>query len=105
MTYARFTTWRLRPGTRDKALDVINGFNDQAKRTEGFQGNLAFFPLEDPNTFYIVSLWDSEESLNASEGGIYQEVIDAVGDMAVEAPKIRKMETRQMSAQVVSIPS
>jgi heme-degrading monooxygenase HmoA len=75
MAFARFVTWNLRPGTRDEALEILDGFSDEAKKTKGFKGIFAFRALDNPNTAYVLSLWDSEESLEAATNGLVPRVV------------------------------
>lgn len=105
MAFARFVTWNLRPGTRDQALEILDGFSEEAKKTEGFKGIFAFRALDDPNTAYVLSLWDSEESLDAAANGLVPRVVKAVGDRLVEPPVVKNMETRELAAQMISIPA
>jgi heme-degrading monooxygenase HmoA len=105
MAFARFVTWNLRPGTRDEALEILDGFSDKAKGTKGFKGIFAFRDLDNPNTAYILSLWDSEETLNAVASGLVPRVVKAVGDRLLEPPIVKSMEARELAAQTISIPA
>lgn len=105
MVYANFVTWKFKPGMRDKGLDYIDSRSGEGMKTKGFKGVFAFKSTDDANTAYILSLWDSEESLDAAREGLIKSIQSGIMDMAVEPPKMVKLEAREMAAQKIAIPA
>ena len=105
MVYANLVTWKFKSGMREKALETIDKHGDEGMKTEGFKGMLAFDSVDDPNTAYILSLWDSEESLDEAREGLIKSIQGEIRDMAAEPPAMKILKAREMAAQMVSIPA
>ncbi len=105
MVYANLVTWKLKPEMEEKWLESIDRMTEEGKNTKGFKGIFAFDSVNEPNTTYILSLWDSEESLDAAMEGIIKDIWDKLGDMATEPPSPKKLKVRELAAQMVSIPA
>ncbi len=103
--YANLVTWKLKSDMEEEWLKRIDETTDKAKNTQGFKGIFAFESVNEPNTVYILSLWDSEESLDAAMQGIVKDIWDKLGDMATERPSAKKLRGRELAAQMVSIPA
>lgn len=90
---------------REKAFDMIDQQSEEGKKTAGFKGILVFRSMDDPNTGYVLSLWESEESLDAALGGIIKQIQNSMKDMVTEPPNMKRLEAREMAAQMLSIPA
>jgi quinol monooxygenase YgiN len=101
MSYARVVTAKFKPGKREEALRIIDG--GPKEREEGFSGILALIHEDDPDSATIISLWDSEDTLNASEQGIFRNLMKATEEMRVGPPEVKNAQIREMRAQLIPI--
>jgi heme-degrading monooxygenase HmoA len=88
MSVARIVWWSFKPGTRDEAVSKIDGFMDEIKTNEGYQGFLMLLSAENPDRATVVSIWDSEKSMSAAEKNQYPKVVDAVTDYMSKPPQV-----------------
>ncbi len=73
------STWCFKKGKREEAfseLDLI--LNGLAEHTGGFRGYLSLLSLIDPNAATVLTFWQDEESLKASEMGVYAQAVRKV---------------------------
>ena len=81
------STWRFKKGKREEAfseLDLI--LNGLAEHTEGFRGYLSLLSQVDPNAATVLTLWQDEESLKASEMGVYAQAVRKVQAFLEKSP-------------------
>jgi|WetSurMetagenome_2_1015567.scaffolds.fasta_scaffold1106208_1 quinol monooxygenase YgiN len=75
MVFARMSTWVFR---KDKAeegfLELDNQLNSLTRQAVGFRGYMSLLSQETATTAVILSLWQDEEALNASEKGAFVEL-------------------------------
>jgi heme-degrading monooxygenase HmoA len=75
MVFARMSTWVFK---KDKAeegfLELDNQLNSLTRQTVGFRGYMSLLSQETATTAVILSLWQDEEALNASEKGAFVEL-------------------------------
>lgn len=74
--YARMTTIRTQPGKMAEAMDIArDSIAPHAKGQRGFKSLLALVGREDDEIIFV-SLWETEDDLEASENsGYYEEQI------------------------------
>ena len=71
--YARMTTIRTQPGKLAEAMDIArDSIVPHAKGQRGFKSLLAFVDREDDEIVFV-SLWETEEDLEAGENSGYYE--------------------------------
>ncbi len=92
MVHARMTIWKFKPGKRAEAVETVEGFMEEIRKTEGFRGMLTLQSMDDPNTATFIALWDSENTMNASQKGIYQKVSKKLQSIATEPPQLMNQE-------------
>jgi heme-degrading monooxygenase HmoA len=88
LVLARLSTWSFKKGKREDAfaeLDLM--LNTLVRDTKGFRGYVSMLSLEDPNASTILTLWQDEESLKASEKGVYSKAINKVQESLEKPPK------------------
>ncbi len=90
--YARMTVWKFKPGKRDEAIRIVEGFQEDIGESEGFRGLIILRSVDDPNEARFLALWDSEESLKASEKGVYQKVSGNAMSLAEKPPELKNFE-------------
>ncbi len=75
MVFARMSTWIFK---KDKAeegfLELDNQLNSLTRQTVGFRGYMSLLSQETATTAVILSLWQDEDALNASEKGAFVEL-------------------------------
>ncbi len=89
MLYARMTKWKFKPGKRAEAIKIVESFQEDIGESEGFRGLIMLLPVDDPNEARFIALWDSEESLKASEKGVYSKVSGKAMPLAEKPPELR----------------
>jgi len=71
--HARMTTIRTQPGKLAEAMDIArDSIAPHAKGQRGFKSLLAFVDREDDEIVFV-SLWETEEDLEAGENSGYYE--------------------------------
>jgi len=101
MVVARMSTWKFRPGQRDAALEVISKKGDEAGETKGFRGYLFLMSPEDQDAAILITLWEDEESLQASREGIFKEASRDVERYTAAPPEVKKLHVH--SAEIAEI--
>jgi len=90
--YARMTVWKFKPGKRAEAIKIVEGFQDDIRKTNGFRGLLMLLSTDDPNEAKFMAIWDSEEALKASEKGVYSKVSGKAMPLAEKPPELKHFE-------------
>jgi heme-degrading monooxygenase HmoA len=94
-------TTKFKPGMREEALKVID--EGPKEKVRGFSGILALLHEDDPDSATILSVWDSEETLNASEQGIFRDLMKATEEYRVGELDMKNAKVREMRGQLVPI--
>lgn len=90
--YARGTIWKFKPGKRAEAVKLVEGFQDEIRKSKGFRGLMVLLSVDDPNEARFLALWDSEDSLKASEKGVYSKVSGKAMPLAERPPELKHFE-------------
>jgi quinol monooxygenase YgiN len=88
MAVARIVWWKFKPGAREEAVKRIDGFLDEIKSNEGYQGFLMLLSMNNPDRATVVSIWENENAMAKAEKGQYPKVVKAVSDLTTEAPQV-----------------
>ncbi|MDV2480584.1 hypothetical protein F8E02_00890 [Methanoculleus sp. Wushi-C6] len=91
MAVARMSTWKFRPGQRDAALEVISKKGDDAERMQGFRGYLFLMSPEDQDAAILITLWEDEESLQASRESIFKEAVQDIERYTASPPDVKAL--------------
>ena len=87
MVFARMSTWVFQ---KDKAeegfLELDNQLNSLTRQTAGFRGYMSLLSQETATSAVILSLWQDEEALNASEKGAFVELTKKMQSYLEKAP-------------------
>ncbi|HSV49648.1 MAG TPA: antibiotic biosynthesis monooxygenase [Candidatus Acidoferrales bacterium] len=79
MVFARMSTWTFKKTKAEEGfLELDNQLNSLTRQTAGFRGYMSLLPHEDANSAVILSLWQDEETLKASEKGAFVELTKMV---------------------------
>lgn len=101
MVIARMSAWKFRPGQRDAALEVISKKGDDAERMQGFRGYLFLMSFEDQDAAILITLWEDEESLQASRESIFKDAMQDVERYTASPPEVKKLHVH--SAEIAEI--
>jgi quinol monooxygenase YgiN len=75
MVFARMSNWSFKKNKAEEGfLELDKQLNSITRQTEGFRGYMSLLSNEDSNSAVILSLWQDEEALNASEKGAFAEL-------------------------------
>jgi quinol monooxygenase YgiN len=105
MVIANFVTWKFKPGMREQAIRMIEEGSVEGRKTRGFSGLFIMKSMDDPDTGYVLSMWDSEESLDAALGGVIKRIQDSIRDMTTELPSMKRADAREVVALKKSTPA
>ena len=61
--------------------------------------------MDDPDTGFILSMWDSEESLDAALGGAIKQIQGSVMDLAIGPPDMKRLEAREVVPLKMTTPA
>ena len=91
--HARVTTWTLKPGNIEEAIDVTqNLINGGAKDQEGFKGVLLLTNISE-NKVISITIWETEEAASSGEkGSVYDSQLDRVKRIINGPPSLEIME-------------
>ena len=87
MVLARMSIWHFKKGKRDEGfaeLDLI--LNSLSQSTKGFRGYMSLLSKEDSNAATVLTLWQDEGSLEASEKGVFTDAIAKVQALLESPP-------------------
>lgn len=82
MVLVRMSTWRFKKGKREEAfseLDLI--LVGLVQHTQGFRGYLSLLSQENSNAATVLTLWQDEESMKASEMGVFAQAVKKVENL------------------------
>jgi quinol monooxygenase YgiN len=78
---------------KDKAeegfMELDSQLNSLTRQTEGFRGYMSLLPSEDRDQAVILSLWQDQEALDASEKGAFVELTKRLEVYLAEPPSTR----------------
>jgi quinol monooxygenase YgiN len=88
MVFARMSTWTFKKNKAEEGfLELDNHLNILTRQTEGFRGYMSLLSQEDANSAVILSLWQDEVSLAASEKGAFAELTKKMQPYLEKKPK------------------
>ncbi len=83
------STWYFRKGKREEGFAELDRIlNASTRHTAGFRGYISLLSHDDSNMATILTLWQDEESLRASEKGVFAVAITKVQDSIKDNPKL-----------------
>jgi heme-degrading monooxygenase HmoA len=83
------STWTFKSGKREEGfseLDLV--LSTLARNTKGFRGSLSLISRDNSNSAIFLTLWTDEESLKASEAGVFKEATKKVESFLDGSPLI-----------------
>ena len=88
MVFGRISVWHFKRGKREDAFSLLDSMlNTSTRHTPGFRGYLSMLSHDNPSGATILTLWQDEESLRASEKGIFVDAIKKVQDSLESRPR------------------
>jgi heme-degrading monooxygenase HmoA len=87
MVFARMSTWVFRKNKAEEGfLELDNQLNSLTRQAVGFRGYMSLLSQKTATTAVILSLWQDEEALNASEKGAFVELTKMMQPYLEKAP-------------------
>jgi heme-degrading monooxygenase HmoA len=100
---ARMSFWYFKKGKREEGFSELDRIlNTLAQNAKGFRGYMSLLSYEDPNALSVLTLWQDEETMNASEKGEFVQAIKKVQDLIEKQPRIENY--RVFSTQMFQHP-
>ena len=85
--------WYFKKGKREEAfLELDHILNTATRNSNGFRGYISLLSNEDPNLVTILTLWQDEESLKASEKAVFAQAKEKVKDALGGSAKIENYQ-------------
>ena len=89
LVLARMSIWHFKEGKREGAFTELDSILSSLTRdVGGFRGYLSMLSHDDPNLATILTLWQDEEALKASEKGVFTQANTKVQDSLASDTKI-----------------
>ncbi len=99
MVYGRMSIWKYKPGKREEGLKTIDELiASTARTTKGFRGAITLSSANDTDAAVIITLWDTEDDLESSGKGVFQETINKIKPLLASAPEIKNY--KEVSAEL-----
>ncbi len=87
MVLARISIWHFKKGRREDGFAELDRvLNQSTRHTSGFRGYISLLSKEDANKATVLTLWQDEESLMASERGVFSNAISKVRECIDNPP-------------------
>ncbi len=87
MVLARLSKWVFKNGKRERGFNELDStMADQARTTQGFRGVISLLSRDDPNVGIIITLWNDEEALQASEADVFKSSVQKISEYVAEPP-------------------
>ncbi len=103
MVLARMSFWYFKKGKREEGFSELDRIlNTLAQNSKGFRGYMSLLSYEDPNALSVLTLWQDEETMNASEKGEFAQAIKKVQELIEKQPRIESY--RVFSTQMFQHP-
>jgi quinol monooxygenase YgiN len=84
---ARMSTWIFKAGKREEGFLVIDAIlNRSVRHTVGFRGYMSLINQDDSNSAVVLTLWQDQEALEASEKGVFTQASQEVKDLLEKPP-------------------
>ncbi len=86
LVFARMSTWTFKAGKREDGFLILdNLLNSSTRHAQGFRGYMSLLS-DDPNSVIVLTLWNDEASLGASEKGVFVDTTKKVLDFLEKPP-------------------
>ncbi len=83
------SVWHFKKGQREEAfLELDRILNTLTRHTAGFRGYMSLLSHEDPDVATVLTLWQDEESLMASEKDVFAQAIAKVQSSLENSPQM-----------------
>jgi quinol monooxygenase YgiN len=90
LVLARLSIWNFKKGKREEGFAELDRIlNSTTRHTKGFRGYISLNSRDDQDFSTILTLWQDEESLEASEKGVYSIAIEQVQSFLESPPKVK----------------
>ncbi len=81
--------WNFKKGKRDEGFAELDRIlNTSTRHTSGFRGYISLLSKDNSNMATILTLWQDEESLKASEAGVFSNAIESARKFLESGPQV-----------------
>jgi quinol monooxygenase YgiN len=85
--------WIFKKGKREEGFAELDKvLNSATRHTKGFRGYISLISKDDSEGSTILTLWQDEEALDASEKGVYALAIAKVQDFLASPPQVKNFK-------------
>jgi len=89
LVLARLSIWNFKKGKREEGFAELDRIlNSTTRHTKGFRGYISLISRNNQDSSTILTLWQDEETLEASEKGVYALAIEQVRDFLESPPQV-----------------
>jgi len=93
LVLARLSIWIFKKGKREEGFAELDKIlNSATRHTTEYRGYISLISQDDPGGSTILTLWQDEESLEASEKGVYSLAIAKVQDFLEGIPQVKNFK-------------
>ena len=90
LVLVRLSIWNFKKGKREEGFAELDRIlNSTTRHTKGFRGYISLISRNDQDSTTILTLWQDEESLEASEKGVYSIALEQVQDFLESPPQVK----------------
>jgi heme-degrading monooxygenase HmoA len=89
LVFARMSIWTFKNGKREDAFaEIDNILNTLTRNVEGFRGYMSLLSQPDPNVAVVLTLWQDENCMKASEKGVFAQAVKQVQKSIKNSPHV-----------------
>ncbi|HTY75199.1 MAG TPA: antibiotic biosynthesis monooxygenase family protein [Candidatus Nanoarchaeia archaeon] len=89
MVLARMSIWCFKKGKREEAFAELDRIlSSLSQNVTGFRGYMSLLSKEDLTAAVVLTIWQDEEALEASEKGVFADAIKKVQGLLETTPRI-----------------
>jgi quinol monooxygenase YgiN len=84
---ARMSKWIFKNGKREEGfLKIDQILNKTVRHTVGFRGYMSLLSQDETNSAVILTLWQDQDALEASEKGVFTQASQEIQDLLEKPP-------------------
>jgi heme-degrading monooxygenase HmoA len=81
----------FRKGAREEGFaELDRALNIQVRNSRGFRGFVSLLSRDEKDVAVVLTFWEDEESLIASERAVYDKIVDKIYHLLEETPDVER---------------
>ncbi len=90
MVVARMSFWEFKPDKMEQGFNMLyDTLAEMARKTKGFRGNLTLLSKDNPNVGVVITLWETEDALDASHDEVFEKSIKTMEQFVTGPPEVK----------------